>query len=764
MQKGKRERKGSNWGRKAIILLLSSLLLGGALPFGPGQTAGAAGSATITVNAGSDLGKLNNPALYHNQADYSPDLGTGDLAKVQALGIKYTRAWIKPAKYYNEATGTYTYNYLEHEGNTAYSYMNQIALHSDRIFLNIDQCSTELTYNQPALAREVLKNGIRHYKQRYPQIEFIEAFNEPKKSWTPGYDEAPNMEIDAYYTWYKEFYTIIQELNTELNPAIPLKIGGPASVSLDMDFNQQFLDKYAADTNPNKRLDFFSYHAYNRRSNPANVETDKATVQGWLSARGLNPDTPVYVTEYGVFPGSNSGTTYNEDLLTQAAAMSALGYYFFRGGMDMAMHWVFDHANNNRKSMFADEADGAPYPYYNLVKMQSMLKESRISTSSTALSGDGLGVHALGTKDGTGVAVLASNYQWTTGTADYNVTMNITNLPAIFSGRQIRVQRFLVDQTHSNYTYNSGSAELEKVADYIASPAASIAPTFYLNKNAMTLVVLTPVHHGEAEALPAAVSAGASQTDVTDSSAGGGAFNKFDGTAAGQYVEYTMKVPTAGMYAVYATVKKGSDRGRFQLSVDGQNVGEVKDYYASSQYYDTYYIGNKNFGFTGDRKFRFTATGSSGGGYDLGVDAIQLIPRSAITVEAESLTPWSTSGDPFTYLNDSGASGGKLLKFDSNALGDDMQLNVNITQTGTYTLKVGVKKYNTRGKFQLSVDGVNVGGQQDVYASGSVYEELTIGTYTFQTTGNKRIKFYLNGKNPSSTGYDLSVDYIKFTP
>ncbi|MBW4085078.1 hypothetical protein [Paenibacillus sp. S150] len=763
MERVKKQRALHKWRHKGILLLLITLLAP-LLPPGTGQTAEAAGSATVTVDAGSDLGKFNNPVWYQNQADYSPDLGAGDMAKVQALGVKYTRAWIKPTKYYNEANGTYSYNYIEHEGNTAYSYMDQIALHSDRIFLNIDQCSTELTYNQPALAREVLKNGIRHYKQRYPQIEYIEAFNEPKKSWTPGYDEAPNMEIDTYYYWYKQFYAIVQELNAELNPAIPLKIGGPASVSLDMEFNQQFLNQYAADTNPNKRLDFFSYHSYNRRSNPADVQSDKATVQGWLSARGLNPNTPVFVTEYGVFPGSNTGTTYNEDLLTQAAAMSALGYYFVKGGMDMPMHWVFDHANNNRKSMFADEADGAPYPYYNLVKMQSMLKENRITTSSNALSGDGLGIHALGTRDDTGVAVLASNYQWTTGTADYNLTMNITNLPSIFTGKQIRVQRYLVDQTHSNYTSSGGSAELEKVADYIAAPAVSIAPAFTLGKNAMTLVVLTPVHHGEAEDLPAAVSAGAVQTDVADSSASGGAFSKFDGTASGQYVEYTMNVPNAGMYAVYATVKKGSDRGKFQLSVDGQNVGEVKDYYASSQFYDTYYIGNKNFGITGERKFRFTAAGSTGGGYDLGVDSIQLIPRRTITFEAESLTPWSTSGDPFTYLNDTGASGGRLVKLDTNAAGDDMQFNVNITQTGTYSIKVGVKKYSTRGKFQLSVDGVNVGGQQDLYAAGNVYEELAIGTYTFQTTGNKRIKFYVNGKNPSSTGYDLSVDYIRLIP
>jgi len=42
--------------------------------------------------------------------------------------------------------------------------------------------------------------------------------------------------------------------------------------------------------------------------------------------------------------------------------------------MDAAMHWVFRHPSNERKSIFAD-ADGSVHPYFNLVRMQRQDEE-----------------------------------------------------------------------------------------------------------------------------------------------------------------------------------------------------------------------------------------------------------------------------------------------------------------------------------------------------------------------------------------------------
>ena len=113
---------------------------------------------------------------------------------------------------------------------------------------------------------------------------------------------------------------------------------GTMELGFDEPFLRGFLDRYARDPDPDKRLDFLSYHQYKHAADPAAVGAEKQTVRRWLDERGLDPDTPVFVTEYGVFPGDTGGPSLTEDLLTQAAAMQTLAYYYANSGMDAAMH------------------------------------------------------------------------------------------------------------------------------------------------------------------------------------------------------------------------------------------------------------------------------------------------------------------------------------------------------------------------------------------------------------------------------------------
>ncbi|HEX2774966.1 MAG TPA: hypothetical protein VHN18_21435, partial [Micromonosporaceae bacterium] len=258
------------------------------------------------------------------------------------------------------------------------------------------------------------------------------------------------------------------------------------------DFLRRFLDLYQADPDPAKRLDFLSYHQYGHRDDPAEVRVEKREARHWLIERGLPSTTPVFVTEYGVFPGTNSGTRFEEDLLTQAAAMATLGNYYVQGGIDMAMHWVFDHGENDRKSMLVDAADGKVYPYYNLVAMQHRLKGRRIAADSDSLSPAGLGVNAIATKDHTGIAVLTTNYQWTRRSGGYRVTVRFDNLPSRYTTGRVLVERYLVDATTSNYAHDPERSDLQRVDRYLAEPGSSLSATFPLDRNAMSLLVLTP--------------------------------------------------------------------------------------------------------------------------------------------------------------------------------------------------------------------------------------------------------------------------------
>ena len=121
----------------------------------------------------------------------------------------------------------------------------------------------------PQRCRDALKAGIRHYKLRYPMMRYVEVFNEPDKTWTPGPGETPALTVADYYDWYKIAYSVVNEVNEELRPSLPILVGGPVTYHFNGGYMRGFLDKFAADPTPSKRLDFFSYHEYGRRSNPA---------------------------------------------------------------------------------------------------------------------------------------------------------------------------------------------------------------------------------------------------------------------------------------------------------------------------------------------------------------------------------------------------------------------------------------------------------------------------------------------------------------
>ena len=101
---------------------------------------------------------------------------------------------------------------------------------------------------------------------------------------------------------------------------------------------------------------------------------------------------------------------------------------------------------------------------------------------------------------------------------------------------------------------------------------------------------------------------------------------------------------------------------------------------------------------------------------------------------------------------------------DSNKVGDSVTYTVNVPEARTFNVRVGVKRYHNRGKFQLSIGGTNCGNPQDLYASSSDYVELDLGNITFDASGNKSFKFTVVDKNAQSSSYKLAFDYIKLTP
>ncbi|WP_129669371.1 hypothetical protein [Phytoactinopolyspora endophytica] len=62
-----------------------------------------------------------------------------------------------------------------------------------------------------------------------------------------------------------------------------------------------------------------------------------------------------------------------------------------------------------------------------------------------------------------------------------------------FAGKRVRIERWLVDETHNNYNYD-GTTEFVRAEDSISDgPVSEVVRTELLTKNAVGLMLVTPV-------------------------------------------------------------------------------------------------------------------------------------------------------------------------------------------------------------------------------------------------------------------------------
>ncbi|MFC5824205.1 hypothetical protein [Nonomuraea insulae] len=67
------------------------------------------------------------------------------------------------------------------------------------------------------------------------------------------------------------------------------------------------------------------------------------------------------------------------------------------------------------------------------------------------------------------------------------------NLPSeLFSGRRVRIERWLVDATHDNYHYNGTTSFARELDTTTDTPVAKVVQRVRLTKNAVGLMLLTP--------------------------------------------------------------------------------------------------------------------------------------------------------------------------------------------------------------------------------------------------------------------------------
>lgn len=132
----------------------------------------------------------------------------------------------------------------------------------------------------------------------------------------------------------------------------------------------------------------------------------------------------------------------------------------------------------------------------------------------------------------------------------------------------------------------------------------------------------------EAEAMRVGTTSGDALTDSADTSCSRAYCKILSSNAPGDFMNLFASVPKDGLYDVKVGVKKWTNRGQFQMSIDGTNVGSIQDHYSSVPEYTELTIASNYQLYAGERRFKFYVTGTSSTGHQLGIDYIKLVPKN----------------------------------------------------------------------------------------------------------------------------------------
>ena len=119
------------------------------------------------------------------------------------------------------------------------------------------------------------------------------------------------------------------------------------------------------------------------------------------------------------------------------------------------------------------------------------------------------------------------------------------------------------------------------------------------------------------------------------------------------------------------------------------------------------------------------------------------------------------SGATVSTSVDTNASGGVLEFLNSTAAGQSMTMTTPTTVAGTYQVQLRYKTNTSRGQCSVKIDGTQVGGTLDEYATTSAYTTATLGNAAL-TAGTHTIVMTVTGKNAASSNFILTADKFTF--
>jgi hypothetical protein len=465
------------------------------MPALPGGTGGPSATSAITIDCAQPQGSVMRfeQANVHSTTSALP----GEKARKWLQDLKHStlRTWLALRTINKEG---YNYNYTSGVGaETSLTYYSTV---TDSLLIALTAYTPSSSFPLPGNGKgtafqNYITQTLVYYKNKFPKIKFIQAGNEPDYNGESAAD---------YYEVYKDYYKAINAANAQLGLSgtnrIMLSNGAFTSTTnfaALMSYTNQFLALYAADSDPGKRLDFFSMNCYTEQTNPKLFETAKSQVTAALAAKGITP-RQVFVTEYGLSGGTFIPAAWVQaQLMTAwAPAQLAKAFYLYEGGVDRVFNWSISHGEIIHKSELADLNNAYPNPYgYALMFGREVAdRGTRIKATSAKLSAQGLGINALAAMgNGKGIAAMVWNYNYTNFTPDQDIKVQFNNIPqTAFANGKINVKIYYIDSKNNNIYSNPTQQSLAVTSETAANYSATLSLSLKLEGNSVALITLNP--------------------------------------------------------------------------------------------------------------------------------------------------------------------------------------------------------------------------------------------------------------------------------
>lgn len=464
------------------------------MPDFPPPSTGVNASSVVTVDCGVEQGAVMRLEQSNVHSTTSQLPGEKSRLWLQSLNHKTIRTWLALRTIYNQG-----YDYKLSSGVDAETSLDFYSTCADSLLIALTAYTPSSSLPLPGggsgpAFQNYIRQVLVYYKTKYPKIKYIQAGNEP------DYNGESAAE---YYEVYKDYYKGVNAANAELglagNNRMMLSNGAFTSVTVLgtlINYADQFLALYAADPDPEKRLDFFSMNCYTDQTNQKVFETAKPQIINSMTAKGL-PPVPVFVTEYGLSGGDFLPTAWTRAQIMTAwpAAQLSKAFYLYEGGADQVFNWAISHGDILHKSELADLNNAYPNPYGYALMFGKEISDrgTRIKAVSTKLSAQGLGINALASMgNDKGIAVLVWNFNYTNFTPDQEIKVTINNIPQSIFPDKVNARVYMIDSQHNNIYTNPSQQSLSFLTETEYDYESTLSIPLKLERNSVALIVLNP--------------------------------------------------------------------------------------------------------------------------------------------------------------------------------------------------------------------------------------------------------------------------------